>query len=35
MDYGSGNTSIVIGEGSDFNITWVDGFTILKEIESR
>lgn len=34
MDYGSGNTSIVIGEGSDFNITWVYDFTILKEIES-
>ena len=25
---------IVVGEGSDFNITWVDDFTILKEIES-
>tara|TARA_B100000989_G_C19288546_1_gene363350 strand:+ start:111 stop:536 length:426 start_codon:yes stop_codon:yes gene_type:complete len=34
MNFGSGNTSIVIGEGSDFNITWVDDFTILKEIES-
>ena len=34
MDYGSGNTSIVIGEGSDFNITWVDDFAILKDIET-
>ena len=34
MDYGSRNDLIVVGEGSDFNITWVDDFTILKEIES-
>ena len=34
MDYGSGDTVIVIGEGSDFNITWVDDFIILREIES-
>ena len=34
MDYGSRNDLIVVGEGNDFNITWVDDFTILKEIES-
>ena len=34
MDYGSRNDLIVVGEGSDFNITWVDDFTILREIES-
>jgi hypothetical protein len=34
MDYGSQNTLTVIGEASDFKITWVEDFTILNEIES-
>lgn len=34
MSHISDNALITIGEGSDFNITWVDDFTILKEIES-
>ncbi len=34
MDYGSEKTLIVIGEGSDFNINWVDEFTIIREIET-
>jgi hypothetical protein len=34
MDYGSRNDLIVVGEGSDFNISWVDDFIILREIEN-
>ena len=34
MDYGSQNALTVIGEASDFKITWVEDFTILNEIES-
>ena len=34
MDYDSGNSLIVIGAGSDFNITWADDFIIIKEIEN-
>ena len=33
MDFGSLNDLIVIGEGSDFNITWMDDFIVIKEIE--
>ena len=33
MDYGLTNDLIVIGEGSDFNITWLDDFIIIREIE--
>ena len=33
MDYGSANDLIVIGEGSDFNVTWLDDFSIISEIE--
>ena len=28
------NALITIGEGSDFNITWVDDFAILRDIET-
>ena len=34
MDYGSQNALTVIGEASDFKITWLEEFTILNEIES-
>ena len=34
MDYGSQDALTVIGEASDFKITWVEDFTILNEIES-
>ncbi len=33
MDSGSANDLTVIGKGSDFNITWVDDYLIIKEIE--
>ena len=34
MDYGSQHALTVIGEASDFKITWVEDFAILNEIES-
>ena len=34
MDYGSQDALTVIGEASDFKITWVEDFIILNEIES-
>lgn len=34
MSHISDNVLILIGEGSDFNVTWVDDFLILKDIEA-
>jgi len=34
MDYESENSLVVIGAGSDFNITWADDFIIMREIEN-
>lgn len=34
MSHKSEDTLITIGEGSDFNITWVDDLAILRDIET-
>ena len=34
MNHISDNALITIGEGSDFNINWVDDFAILRDIET-
>ena len=34
MSHISDDALITIGEGSDFNITWVDDFAILRDIET-
>jgi len=34
MSHKSDNAVVTIGEGNDFNITWVDDFAILRDIET-